>query len=248
MAIIEARGISKHFRIPTVRRNTIREHVLDFFRRHPSEDLTVLDAVSFDVQRGETIGIMGRNGCGKSTLLKIVSGIYQPDEGRLVARAPITPILELGVGWNPELDAIDNICLLGSVMGMSLREIRASTEEILAFAELERFANLKLQHYSSGMASRLAYSVAFTAVREVLVLDEIFAVGDAAFKARCADRYRALSAAGHTVVIVSHDPNIVSTFCSHALLLDNGRVLLESTGPDVAAAYLQLMRPKDSGR
>ena len=231
MAIIEAHGISKRFRIPSVRRDTFREHVLDFFRSRPSETLTVVDSVSFEMQRGETIGIMGRNGCGKSTLLKIVSGIYQPDEGRLVARAPITPILELGVGWNPELDAIDNIYLLGSVMGMSLPEIRAAMDEILAFAELERFANLKLQHYSSGMASRLAYSVAFKAVREVLVLDEIFSVGDAGFKARCEDRYRTLSAAGHTVIIVSHDPRIIGTFCSRALLLDSGRVVLSGTAP-----------------
>ena len=114
-------------------------------------------------------------------------------------------------------------------------------DEILAFAELERFANLKLQHYSSGMASRLAYAVAFKAVREVLVLDEIFAVGDAGFKARCEDRYRTLSAAGHTVIVVSHDPRIVGTFCSRALLLDHGRVALDSTGAEVAAAYLQLL-------
>ena len=243
MAIIEAHGISKHFRIPSVRRDTFREHVLDFFRSRPSETLTVVDAVSFEIQRGETIGIMGRNGSGKSTLLKIVSGIYQPDDGRIIARAPITPILELGVGWNPELDAIDNICLLGSVMGMSLQEIRAAVDEILAFAELERFANLKLQHYSSGMASRLAYSVAFKAVREVLVLDEIFAVGDAGFKARCEERYRTLSAAGHTVIIVSHDPRIIETFCSRALLLDRGRVVLAGTGAEVAEAYLRLLRP-----
>jgi ABC-type polysaccharide/polyol phosphate transport system ATPase subunit len=186
---------------------------------------------------------MGRNGCGKSTLLKIVSGIYQPDDGRIIARAPITPILELGVGWNPELDAIDNVCLLGSVMGMSLREIRAAVDEILAFAELERFANLKLQHYSSGMASRLAYAVAFKAVREVLVLDEIFAVGDAGFKARCEERYRTLSAAGHTVIIVSHDPKIIETFCSRALLLDRGRVVLGGTGTEIARAYLRLLQP-----
>jgi len=245
MAILEAHGLRKHFRIPSVRRDTFREHVLDFFRSRPSETLTVLDSVSFQVERGETIGIMGRNGCGKSTLLKIVSGIYQPDEGRVITRAAITPILELGVGWNPELDAIDNIYLLGSVMGMSLAEVRGSIDEILAFAELERFANLKLQHYSSGMASRLAYSVAFKAVREVLVLDEVFAVGDASFKARCTDRYRALSAAGHTVVIVSHDPEIVGTFCSHALLLERGRVCVDGTGTEVATAYMQLMHPSE---
>ena len=118
--------------------------------------------------------------------------------GRVDVRAAVTPILELGVGWNPELDAIDNVFLIGSVMGLSLREIRRSMDEILAFAELERFANLKLKHYSSGMSSRLAYAVAFQAVREVLVLDEIFAVGDAGFRARCEARYRELRALGHT--------------------------------------------------
>jgi ABC-type polysaccharide/polyol phosphate transport system ATPase subunit len=248
MAILEAHGLRKSFRIPSVRRDTFREHALDFFRPRPSETLTVLDSISFQVERGETIGIMGRNGCGKSTLLKIVSGIYQPDEGRLIARAPITPILELGVGWNPELDAIDNIYLLGSVMGMSLSDLRLAIDEILAFAELERFANLKLHHYSSGMASRLAYAVAFKAVREVLVLDEVFSVGDAGFKARCEERYRRLSATGHTVILVSHDPRIIATFCPRALLLDRGRVGLDGAGTEVAAAYLELLLKESAHR
>ena len=250
MTIIEARDLVKRFRIPSVRRDTVREHALDLFRPRPYETLTVLDGLSFAVQRGETIGIMGRNGCGKSTLLRIISGIYQADGGQVTTRAPITPILELGVGWNPELDAIDNVCLLGVVMGMSLAEVRAATDEILGFAELERFANMKLQHFSSGMASRLAYSVAFKAVRDVLVLDEIFSVGDAGFKARCEQRYRELSAAGHTVILVSHDPRIISTFCPRALLVERGRVLLDGTGPDVATEYLELLatpvtRPRD---
>ena len=139
---------------------------------------------------------MGRNGSGKSTLLKIMCGVYQPDQGRVSARASITPILELGVGWNPELDAVDNVLLIGSVMGLSLAEIHRSMDEILAFAELERFAHLKLKHYSSGMSERLGYAVAFKAVREVLVLDEIFAVGDAGFRARCERRYRELRSLG----------------------------------------------------
>jgi ABC-type polysaccharide/polyol phosphate transport system ATPase subunit len=241
MTVIEVRDLVKRFRIPSVRRDTVREHALDLFRPRPHETLTVLDGTSFAVQRGETIGIMGRNGCGKSTLLRIMSGIYQADGGVVTVRAAITPILELGVGWNPELDAIDNVCLMGVVMGMSLPEVRAATDDILAFAELERFANMKLQHFSSGMASRLAYSVAFKAVRDVLVLDEIFSVGDAGFKARCEQRYRELSAAGHTVILVSHDPRIISTFCPRALLLDRGRVLVDGTGADVAAQYLELL-------
>src|SRR6187455_756668 len=206
MALIEVRGVSKAFRIPTVRRETVREHVLGLLEPRRFERLQVLDRVSFDVQPGETLGIMGRNGGGKSTLLKILCGVYPPDSGTVTRRAAITPILELGVGWNPELDAIDNVCLIGSVMGLTLREIRQRMDRMLAFAELEPFANLKLKHFSSGMSARLAYAVAFEAVREVLVLDEIFAVGDAGFKEKCEERYRELRKAGHTIVLVSHDP------------------------------------------
>ncbi len=241
MAIVEVSRVSKSFSIPSVRRDTVREHVLDLFRPHPVQELRVLDAVSFAVERGEGLGLMGRNGCGKSTLLKIISGIYRPDRGSVAVRAPVTPILELGVGWNPDLDAIDNIFVMGAVMGRSLREIRGSVDEMLAFAELERFANLKLQHYSSGMAARLAYAVAFTGAREVVVLDEVFEVGDAGFKARCEQRYRELRAAGHTVLLVSHDPRIVAGFCDRALLLDEGRIVMEGPPDRVCDGYLRLV-------
>jgi ABC-2 type transport system ATP-binding protein len=237
MALIRVEGVSKAFRIPTVRRNTVREHVFGLLRPRQFQHLQVLDGVSFELRQGETLGIMGRNGSGKSTLLKIICGIYAPDGGRVVTRAAITPILELGVGWNPELDAVDNVYLIGSVMGLSLREIRRGLDEILAFAELERFANLELKHYSSGMASRLAYAVAFHAVREVLVLDEIFAVGDAAFRERCEKRYRMLRARGHAVVLVSHSAAVVSAFCDRALFLEGGRVGAIGTPDRVATLY-----------
>jgi len=240
-ALVEIAGVSKGFWIPTVQRHTVREHVFAAFRPRRFDRLTVLDNVSFELRRGEALGIMGRNGCGKSTLLKIVCGVYAADRGRVVARAPITPILELGVGWNPDLDAVDNIFLIGSVMGLSLREIRASVDEVLAFAELEKFANLKLKHYSSGMSSRLAYSVAFKAVREVLVLDEIFAVGDAGFKARCEERYRQLRASGRTVLIVSHDPRTIGAFCDRALLLDGGRIVADGQADKVAEQYVSVV-------
>src|SRR4030095_10784154 len=213
MGIVDVDRVSKSFLIPSVRRSTIREHALDLFRPRPVERLKVLDEISFSVRRGETLGIMGRNGSGKSTLLKILTGIYHPDSGAGNVRAPITSILELVVGWNGELDAIDNILLIGAVMGRSVAEMRRATDEILAFAELERFANLKLQHYSSGMASRLAYAIAFMAVREVLILDEIFAVGDAGFRARCEERYRQLHREGCSVLLVTHDMRVVHTFC-----------------------------------
>ena len=168
----------------------------------------------------------------------VLCGIYAPDRGRVERRAAVTPILDLGVGWNPELDAVDNVFLIGSVMGLSLREIRRSMDEILAFAELQEFANLKLAQYSSGMSSRLAYAVAFRAVREVLVLDEIFAVGDAGFRQRCEERYRQLHAQGHTVLLVSHDPNIVKSFCDRALLLDHGRIVREGSPGEIADSYV----------
>jgi len=184
---------------------------------------------------------MGRNGSGKSTLLKIAAGIYTPDAGQVSLRAAITPILELGIGWNPDLDAIDNIELLGTVMGLSLRELRAAHDEILGFAGLERFANLELRHYSSGMGARLAYAVAFRAVREVLILDEIFAVGDAGFRERCEARYRELHRAGRSMLLVTHDPHVISAFCDRALLLEGGRIIAQGRARDIAEAYLALL-------
>jgi ABC-type polysaccharide/polyol phosphate transport system ATPase subunit len=245
-SLIQVSGVSKAFRIPSVVRTTVREHVFGALHPRRFETLRVLDDVSFELRPGETLGIMGRNGSGKSTLLKILCGIYQPDGGRVVVRAALTPILELGVGWNPELDAIDNVYLIGSVMGLTLAEIRAGLDEILAFAELERFANMKLKHYSSGMASRLAYAVAFQAVREVLLLDEIFAVGDAGFKAKCEARYRQLRAAGHSVLLVSHEARAVTTFCDRAILIDRGRIAFAGQASEVVSEYLRVVAEQSS--
>ena len=239
--VVEVDAVSKSFEIPSVHRETLREHLFGVLEPRKFERLQVLDQVSFELRAGETLGIMGRNGCGKSTLLKVLCGIYTPDAGEVRVETGITPILELGVGWNPELDAIDNIFLIGSIMGLSLRAIDASIDGILAFAEVERFARLKLKHYSSGMASRLAYAIAFEAVREVLVLDEIFAVGDAGFKAKCEERYRGLRAAGHAVLLVSHEPRAITTFCDRALLIDRGRIACVGNAPDVVAEYLRLV-------
>jgi ABC-type polysaccharide/polyol phosphate transport system ATPase subunit len=246
--VVEAHGIAKSFSIPSVRRDTVREHALDLFRPRPTERLQVLRDVTFALRAGESLGLMGRNGCGKSTLLKIVAGIYMADAGAIVTRAPVTAVLELGIGWNPDLDAIDNIELLGTVMGLSLRELRAATHEILAFAGVERFARLELRHYSSGMAARLAYAVAFRAVRDVLILDEIFAVGDAEFKERCQARYQELHASGRAMLLVSHEPRTIASFCDRALLLEDGRIVMDGSGPDVAAAYLAMLTEPGASR
>ena len=239
--LLELRNVSKSFWIPDERRETIREHVFSAFRPRPLRELKVLESVSLTLKRGEALGLMGGNGAGKSTLLKILCGIYLPDSGRVVASAAITPILELGVGWNPELDAIDNIYLMGTIMGLSLAELRSDVDEILDFAELRPFARMHLKHYSSGMSARLAYAVAFKAVRGVLVLDEVLAVGDAGFKARCEERYRQLRARGHSAIVVSHNPHLISTFCDRALLLERGRFVMDGPASDVAAVYLSHM-------
>jgi ABC-2 type transport system ATP-binding protein len=246
--LIEARSLRKCYRIPSEERRTIREHLLGVLHRRTFRRIQILDGVDLELRCGETLGIMGRNGSGKTTLLKILCGIYRPDSGQVTVRAPITPLLELGLGWNPDLDAIDNVLLMGTIMGLRLEEAKRAIDGILAFAELERFAGLELKHYSSGMAARLAYAVAFHAVRDVLVIDEIFAVGDAGFRARCEARHRELAAAGLTTLLVSHDPRLIERFCPRALLLEAGRFVLEGTGAEVAEAYLELAkRPAAAG-
>ena len=238
MNVIEVQGVSKAFRIPSVHRSTVREHVLGILEPRHFERLQVLDDVSFEVKRGEAVGIMGRNGCGKSTLLKIICGVYQADRGRVIRRTAITPILGLGVGWHPELDAIDNICLIGSVMGLSLPEIRERMDKILAFAELERFANLKVKHYSSGMAVRLAFAVAAHLEPEILLVDEVLAVGDTAFQKKCLGKMGDVTREGRTVILVSHDLTSIQMLCRRALRIAHGQVLGFGPVDDEVRAYL----------
>jgi ABC-2 type transport system ATP-binding protein len=243
MIALDIKDIKKSFSIPTVRVDTVREQILNIHKLRKylrnRRELQVLNGVNFSVQAGETVGIMGRNGCGKSTLLKIITGIYQPDWGTIQCNLPITPILDLGVGWNHELDAIDNIYLLGTVMGLTLRELKTAKDEILDFAGLQEFSKLELKHYSAGMAMRLAYSVAFRAVRGLLILDEVFAVGDMEFKKRCYNRYEEIHKAGHTVLMVSHNPGDIERFCGRAILLEEGKVVQEGSGREIAHAYVQ---------
>ena len=242
--ILELEDVRKSFWIPDERRDTVREHVFAAFRPRPLRELRVLQSVSLSVRRGEAVGLMGANGSGKSTLLKILCGIYAPDSGRVTANASITPILELGVGWNPELDAVDNVYLMGALMGMSPAELRRDLDAILDFAELRPYARMHLKHYSSGMAQRLGYAVAFRAVRDILILDEVLAVGDAGFKVKCEERYRQLRARGHTTLVVSHNPPVISAFCDRALLLENGNIVMDAPAPDVAASYLSRLRQR----
>ncbi len=240
-AAIVVDAVSKAFPLPEARVRTVREAVLHPWRSPAASRLQVLDAISFAVGRGETLGIMGRNGSGKSTLLKLLAGIYRPDSGRIAVAGSVTPILELGVGWSQDLDAVDNVLLLGTLMGLPLAEARAAIPEILAFASLERFARVPLKHYSSGMAVRLAYSVAFRAARDILLLDEVFAVGDVGFRSRCEERFRSLRRSGRTMIVVSHDPRTIRDFCDRALVIDAGRIQREGSPAAVVERYLELV-------
>jgi len=194
---------------------------------------------------GECLGIMGRNGCGKSTLLKVICGVFRPDAGTVSVRTRLTPMLELGLGWNYELHAVDNILLTSTVMGMSLAEARASVDAILKFAELEQFARLPLKHFSSGMQARLAHAVGFTVARGVLVLDEIFAVGDLAFRARSEGRFRELLDSGRGCILVSHDPEAIERFCTRAVLLEGGRLVLDGSPAQIVTGYRRLLGGED---
>jgi len=243
VAVIEVANVVKGFQIPSERRETVREHLMGALRPRRFDTLRVLDDVSLELRDGEALGIMGRNGCGKSTLLKIIAGVYLPDRGSVTTRLPVTPILELGVGWNPELDAVDNVLLIGTVMGLSLADVERDMDDILAFAEVQRFSHLQLKHFSSGMAARLAYAVAFHALQGVLILDEIFAVGDAGFRRRCEERFREFRERRHSAIVVSHDPRVISTFCDRAILLNAGRIATEGSPRDVADAYLAMLAP-----
>ena len=195
--------------------------------------------MSLALRRGEALGLRGQTAAARARCSRSFLRHLCRRFGKVVVRAPVTPILELGVGWNPELDAVDNIFLIGALMGMTLAQLRRDLHEILDFAELTEFAGMRLKHYSSGMAARLAYAVAFRAVREVLILDEILAVGDAGFKQRCEERYRRLRAAGCSAIVVSHTPDSISTFCDRALLLEKGRFVMAGPAKDVADAYVK---------
>jgi ABC-type polysaccharide/polyol phosphate transport system ATPase subunit len=228
-AALEVDHVSKAFRIPHESRTTIKEHFLHPFNRSTFEVNYALRDVAFTVEEGEFFGIVGPNGSGKSTLLKIIAGIYQPDAGRVRRRGLLSPFLELGVGFNPELTARDNVRINGTLLGLSRKELDRRFDDVIAFAELERFVDQKLKNFSSGMQVRLAYSIAIQVDFDILLLDEVLAVGDAAFQVKCFATFERLQDEGKTIVFVSHDLGAVKAVCNRAALIRRGDV--EALGP-----------------
>ena len=238
--VIEARGIDKSFRIPEHRIDSLKERVAHPLTRVEYREHRALRDVSFDVHQGEFFGIVGRNGSGKSSLLKILASIYRADAGRVRTAGRVAPFIELGVGLNPELTARENGVLNGVLMGMTLREARRSLDEVLEFAELEDFVDLKLKNYSSGMMVRLAFAVMVQADADVMLIDEVLAVGDAAFAQKCMDLFHEKRRAGKTIVLVTHDMATVQSLCDRALLLHDGELQFAGEPEEAARRYLRL--------
>ena len=220
---IVAESVTKTFRVPEERTHTLKERALHPMRRTRHQTFKALSDISFDVRKGEFFGIAGRNGSGKSTLLKCLAGIYGVDSGRIWMNGRLSTFIELGVGFNPDLAARDNVVLNGIMMGLSPREARARYDAVIDFAELREFEELKLKNYSSGMHVRLAFSVAIQVDADILLVDEVLAVGDAAFQQKCFDVFHRMRDEGRTIVFVTHDMGSLNRFCHRALLLERGR-------------------------
>jgi len=238
-AAIEVTGLEKTFRVPHHQISTLKERALHPLRRTEYDELQVLKGLSFEVAQGEFFGIVGRNGSGKSTLLKCLAEIYRPDQGRIRIAGRVAPFIELGVGFNPDLTARDNVLINAVMMGLSPREARSRIDAIVSFAELEAFTEMKLKNYSSGMQVRLAFSTMVHTEADVLLIDEVLAVGDAAFQQKCFDVFYDLRARGKTLVLVTHDMSAVERFCHRAMLVSDGRIELLGEPREVAKLYLE---------
>jgi ABC-2 type transport system ATP-binding protein len=233
---IEVTAVSKSFRIPHEKRTYFKEYFLNPFRRTTYERNDALKDVTFSVDAGEYFGIFGPNGSGKSTLLRILAGIYVADRGRVRVRGLLSPFIELGVGFNLELNARDNIRINATLAGLTKKQLEARFDEILAFAELERFVDQKLKNYSSGMLMRLAYSIAIQIPFDVLLLDEVLAVGDESFQQKCFATFDRFKSEGKTVVLVTHQMDLLRRFCDRVLLLERGVVRAIGAPDDVIDA------------
>ena len=237
---IQASGLSKTFLIPHEQRARLKEYFAHPRHRMSYERNEALREVSFEVERGEFFGIVGPNGSGKSTLLKILAGIYRADSGSVVVDGVLSPFIELGVGFNFELSARENIEINGILLGLTHDELGQRFDSILEFAELERFVDQQLKNYSTGMVLRLAYSIAIQVPFDILLLDEVLAVGDESFQAKCFQTFESMRAEGKTIVLVTHDLGTIQRFCDRALYLAAGAVQALGDPVDVVEDYLSL--------
>ncbi len=240
-AAISLTKVSKDFALPHEKERSVKSIFTSVLRPHSrTERQHALHDISFEVRPGEFFGIVGRNGSGKSTMLKILAGIYQPSKGSVSVNGKLVPFIELGVGFNPELTGRENVFLNGALLGFSPKEVQAMYHDIVAFAELERFMDQKLKNYSSGMQVRLAFSVAIMAEADILLIDEVLAVGDADFQRKCFDYFKSLKKRKKTVVFVSHDMAAIQQYCDRAALIDKNRLVDIGDPARIAMQYNKL--------
>lgn len=237
---IIVKDVRKEFILPQSKNSSIKHAFVNIVKRNKKTVQKVLDGVSFTINQGDFFGVVGRNGSGKSTMLKILAGVYQPTSGSIQLHGKLTPFIELGVGFNPELSGRDNVFLNGALLGFTRKEMEAMYDEIVAFAELEPFMDQKLKNYSSGMQVRLAFSVAIKARNDIMIFDEVLAVGDEAFQHKCIDIFEQYKASGQTVVLVTHDMETVKKFCNRAVLIQDGKIIKEGNPVQVANEYSRL--------
>ncbi len=243
-------NVSKNFVLPHERITTVKSAFTSLLKKRTKRTIEVQHAlrnVSIEIKEGEFFGIVGRNGSGKSTLLKMLAGIYQPSQGEIEVRGKLVPFIELGVGFNPELTGRENVYLNGALLGFSKKEIDAQYDDIVTFAELEKFMDQKLKNYSSGMQVRLAFSMATRAKADILLVDEVLAVGDADFQRKCFEYFRTLKRTGKTVVFVSHDMNAVREYCDRAMLIEKSEVVTVGDVNKIATAYTRMFMRDESG-
>jgi len=240
--IVQFENVSKRFVFTKEQPRSFIETFVSFFSRTKQDkqhDLWALKDVSFNVMPGQGVGFIGRNGSGKSTILKLISQIIRPNAGRILVRGRISALLELGAGFHPDLTGRENIFLNAAVLGLTEAEVNALYDQIVTFSELGEFIDMPVKHYSSGMYMRLGFSVAIHIRPDILIVDEILAVGDQAFQSKCIDAIMELKRRGTTIIIVSHNLNMIQTLCSHLVWMDNGEVRSVGTTEEVAAQYVE---------
>jgi len=245
--VISVENVSKNFVLPHEKVATVKGIFTGLAKRDKSVEVQrALKDINLEIKKGEFFGIVGRNGSGKSTLLKILAGIYQPTSGEIKTNGKLVPFIELGVGFNPELTGKENVYLNGAMLGFSEKQVGAMYKDIVEFAELERFMDQKLKNYSSGMQVRLAFSMATRAKADILLVDEVLAVGDADFQRKCFSYFKKLKANNKTVIFVTHDMNAVKEYCSRAMLIDDSNIKIIGRPSDVAREYNLLFMDKAS--
>jgi len=232
--------IHKEFVLPQNRSTTLKQAVVNIVRKNRKTIYKVLDGVTFDVNKGDFFGIIGRNGCGKSTLLKLIAGVYEPTAGNIYVYGGLTPFIELGVGFNSELSGRDNVFLNGALLGFTRKQMAAMYDDIVEFAELGSFMDQKLKNFSSGMQVRLAFSIAIRVDNDILIFDEVLAVGDANFSKKCIKEFIRLKNSGKTIILVTHSMDTVKQFCNRALLLSSGKIEFIGKPVDAIKRYNDL--------